>query len=256
MAIERWNTAQTGEKRSWENNSYKNTFYGELKMLEQLNIKTENKKLLEIGGGATELITLLNGEKHSIDPLMNFFLSEYSMPKNVNHIQGMGENIPFKNNFFNFIFCINALDHSEDPIKVVEEINRTLDDKGILFLRLNCYHPTTTKIRNLSERMGAGDLCHPYSFSIEDMKELLSSKGFEEVKIAYGQEFENPIVPPKEKKKSLIKRITNVINLGGVFYLIKRLIVLPLNKYIEKKHKGTNGVFFIYKKINPITKNK
>ena len=41
-----------------------------------------------------------------------------------------GENIPFKDNFFDFIICTEVLEHCSNPSKLISEIFRVLKNKG------------------------------------------------------------------------------------------------------------------------------
>jgi len=42
--------------------------------------------------------------------------------------------LPFQNNFFQDVFCLEVLEHIDDPISAVEEINRVLKKKGKLYI--------------------------------------------------------------------------------------------------------------------------
>ena len=45
-------------------------------------------------------------------------------------VQGIGENLPFKANLFDWVMCKGALDHFPDPYKTMEEISRVLKPEG------------------------------------------------------------------------------------------------------------------------------
>jgi SAM-dependent methyltransferase len=48
----------------------------------------------------------------------------------VDLIQGIGENLPFKENSFDWVVCKGALDHFPDPYKAIEEMARVLKPEG------------------------------------------------------------------------------------------------------------------------------
>jgi ubiquinone/menaquinone biosynthesis C-methylase UbiE len=76
-------------------------------------------------------------------------------------VTGKTENMPFKNESFDLILCLNMLDHVEDVEKSFSEIARVLKSKG--YLLFNC------DLRDVI------DGCHPQTIS----KELIS--GFEKI---------------------------------------------------------------------------
>lgn len=45
-------------------------------------------------------------------------------------VQGIGENLPFRENSFDWIMCKGALDHFPDPYKSIKEISRVLKPDG------------------------------------------------------------------------------------------------------------------------------
>ena len=253
MAIERWKKALEGEKKFWREHSYAfPTFQEEKDLLKKYNIETDNKRLLEIGGGATSIVDLLTGERYSLDPLMDFFLENYNLPKDVNHIRGMGEELPFADNFFDIIFCLNALDHAENPTKVLQEAYRCIAPNGIFFMTLNCYSPQIAKLRRFSENIGAGDICHPYCFTIDEIKNELAQQGFELLEQTEDPFFEEKFqtyLKNEEPKVSFMKRLLSVAKLRGWGYLFRRALILPLHFIATRIYKSYPRVYFICRKI-------
>lgn len=45
------------------------------------------------------------------------------------------ENLPYKNNYFDIVHCCNALDHTKDPIKAIQEMYRIVKPGGYIYLR-------------------------------------------------------------------------------------------------------------------------
>ena len=251
MVTERWNKAQDAEKHFWNVQSYEfPSFKADLDVLQKHNIETDNKKILEIGGGATGIVTVIKGERYAIDPLMNYFLENYDMPKDIKHIQGKGEELPYQDKFFDLIFCINTLDHSDEPNKILQETYRCLHDDGIFFMTLNCYDKQIVAVKRFSENIGAGDVCHPYSYTIKDVQEDLKSNGFEIIETTYDPNLYEEIVSStvNDSKEGFFKKLLRVGKFRGWFYLIKRALVLPLHFIVNRYYKSYPRVYFICRK--------
>ena len=54
--------------------------------------------------------------------------------QNVSFSQANAENLPFKDNFFEFIICTNSFHHYLDPLKVLDEIFRVLKKEGEIYI--------------------------------------------------------------------------------------------------------------------------
>ena len=54
--------------------------------------------------------------------------------QNVFFSQANSENLPFKDNFFEFIICTNSFHHYLDPLKVLDEIFRVLKKEGEIYI--------------------------------------------------------------------------------------------------------------------------
>ena len=71
----------------------------------------EESRILEIGCGADGIINYISkGEKTAVDPLMDYYTSNFTMSKEVNWISGVGEDIPFEDEHFDIVLTINTLD--------------------------------------------------------------------------------------------------------------------------------------------------
>lgn len=97
----------------------------------------EDKSVLDIGsgpmGGILQLLPCK--KKYSLDPLNKEYLEnfpEFYNP-NISYLTSVGEQPNFKDEI-DLVICVNALDHCEEPKKVLENIKLALASSGYLSL--------------------------------------------------------------------------------------------------------------------------
>jgi len=185
---ERWKITQEYAKNSWSNwklseseerkeiiKKYWDWYLNFLK-----DYLKEESRILEIGCGGDGIINYISkGAKYTLDPLIDFYALNFDMPKEVKLIKGVGEKLPFKNDYFDIIITTNTLDHTKQPEKFLEEIKKTLKKDGTLFLTVNCFSPIHRFYRGTMERIGMGDEGHPYAFSFKQVEGALKKLGFD-----------------------------------------------------------------------------
>lgn len=102
---------------------------------------TPGLKLLEVGTGLIsplETCADLKAEVTAVDPLMNQYNEIYPLGgRPVNYIQASGEELPFENESFDAVSCLNVIDHTPYPHKMLEEIIRVLKPGGKFFFEVN-----------------------------------------------------------------------------------------------------------------------
>jgi len=54
-------------------------------------------------------------------------------------VVGSMENIPFKNESFNVVFCSHAFEHTLNPLKALQEMNRVVRAGGMIFIATPAY---------------------------------------------------------------------------------------------------------------------
>jgi len=170
----RWDVAQDYELQWWSNYSdsiewykgFSDEIITETSPFIDIN---QNTVILEIGSGAAGGITYIkSNNKYAIDPLENFFNKNKSWvqfrDKKVNYLQGKGEALPFEDSFFDLIIIDNVLDHCDNPIAVLNEINRSLKIGGLIFFRQNVYNKWGKLLRTIMELLTI-DKGHPFTFT-------------------------------------------------------------------------------------------
>ncbi len=86
---------------------------------------------LEIGVGTGRFASSLS-VRFGLDP--SFPMLKLARQRNVQVVQGFGEELPFKNEAFHFILVVYTIELVNDPIHFLREATRTLKTKGALVL--------------------------------------------------------------------------------------------------------------------------
>ena len=122
---------------------------------------TKSTRILDVGCGFVSVLHFLEGKKYAIDPLAEEY-AKHNVFDEICLQVGFGEFIPFLKNFFDVVFCTNALDHTSDPTKVISEMLRVLKPKGFLVVVVEVFDK---KIRR--------DPGHPHAFTVSSAKSLV-----------------------------------------------------------------------------------
>jgi 2-polyprenyl-3-methyl-5-hydroxy-6-metoxy-1,4-benzoquinol methylase len=117
----------------------------------------------------------------------------------------ISEGIPFPDASYDFVFCIEVLEHVPNPFAAVSEINRVLRDGGVLIVSVpNPYHlkEIVWNLFRTPDRQG-----HIYSWTRQAMTKLGEMNGFR--LDAYGGTYLHPPVPaPPLLARSVIYRFS------------------------------------------------
>lgn len=99
---------------------------------------------LEVGCGCLSVLEGCSKRFISIDPLMAEYLAMPAWPTGIItqdnpicYIQGDAENIQFKDGHFDWVFCVNMLDHTPRPDRAVTEMSRVLKPGGHLYFEVH-----------------------------------------------------------------------------------------------------------------------
>ena len=189
---ERWKLAQEHEKMLWnsitkeyliEHSRHYSKKADIISTEAKENLKNlKNLKVLQLGCGPMDVINHVKfGEKHSIDPLANFYREKFNFDYNeTNFVEGIGEKLPYKNNFFDIIIFANVLDHTNNPREVLSELKRVLKPNGFVHLEAHFYQEgfiRLAKIYGFFKKNLTGKIfnpCHPYMFKLSELKSIIS----------------------------------------------------------------------------------
>lgn len=197
----RWKLAQHFEKRWWEiylrNKTiddyrvWKKDYWSKLLAIGEISFK-DNCKILDAGcGPAGVFMVLENQQVTAIDPLLNdyekqlhhFKKSDY---KNVEFIHSPIENFKWINNF-DFIFCMNAINHVQDYETALNNLTESLKPTGVFILTIDVHNHSFFK--HLFRAI-PGDVLHPHQYDLNEYKTHLLKRGVAiEKEVLLKQEF-------------------------------------------------------------------
>lgn len=105
-------------------------------------------KLLDVGSGPMPSAEVFEDCKlYCLDPLIpNYIRAGYPLHyyrENTRFVYAYAENMPFKNDFFDAVIAVNAIDHVDDIYLTAKEIGRVLKPNGMLRMHMH-YHKKTT----------------------------------------------------------------------------------------------------------------
>jgi SAM-dependent methyltransferase len=95
---------------------------------------------LDVGTGLVSIFEFLPdlAPVYSIEPLQCEFDKIFVPPdRKVLCVAGSGEDMPFANAQFRFVYCVNVIDHTPRPDRMIAEIRRVLAPGGTLYFQVN-----------------------------------------------------------------------------------------------------------------------
>ncbi len=135
-----WRRAQRLELNSWRKERRESEKARWVEFLKKNPHLKGHETVLDVGSGPDGIIFYANGKRNvAVDPLMFSYLGFMPRRKGVHLVASIGENLPFKSNSFETVFCMNALDHTVSPESVLGEIRRVLKPGGTAVMHVYCY---------------------------------------------------------------------------------------------------------------------
>lgn len=123
------------------------------------------QRVLDVGCGPTGVIYFVDAERRvGLDPLADQYEQwngQWGRP--IELIKSGAETMPFADESFDTVFCVNCLDHTRDPAAVISEIARVLTPGGTLVLHVDLDSPLRKLHKHVRPHAGA---MHPHSLSL------------------------------------------------------------------------------------------
>lgn len=125
---------------NWDN--MRNDFFSnEVRLIAYKTANVEAEKIAADIGAGTGFITEGLIEKNikviavdQSEEMLNLLKEKFSYYKDINCIQGIGENIPIEDNSVDYVFANMFLHHVENPSIVIKEMQRILKTGGNLVI--------------------------------------------------------------------------------------------------------------------------
>ena len=141
--------------------------------------------ILDLGNGPFANTKVFAGAKgYGLDPLLDGYLSlgyPCQSDEEFTYVKGFAEDMPFENDFFDAVLCMNSFDHFDDLNKVAKEIKRVLKPKGKLAMHVHYHLPTPTEPLVLND-----DLMKALFAEVEGFKKV------NEKRSKFGYELKDP----------------------------------------------------------------
>ena len=151
------------------------------------------KNILEAGCGTGKWISSIEAKRRKIFGLdYSFDMMKIAKEEKsqLNLVNADAVYIPFKNNSFNLIFCVNAIHHFPDKEKFIKESNRTLSNKGMLAVfGVDPHIDKAWYIYDYFDSVYENDLKRFPSLKLPNI--LLKTEVFEDIEIKVAEEVHN-----------------------------------------------------------------
>lgn len=164
--------------------------------LQEIKLRNNIKTILEVGCGTGHWFNVFKKDTTIIGIDSSFMmLAKANKPESSNYlVQGSSNHLPIKDHSVDFIYCINAIHHFDDPGKFIIDCKSLLSQKGIL--TIVCMNPHEGSdswfIYDFFDGTLEKDL-RRYP-SPEDLEAWLLRAGFGEITFQVGERLQNRII--------------------------------------------------------------
>jgi SAM-dependent methyltransferase len=210
----RWERAQIAEKKYWLSTkkswSIQNrTQYWQEILSHGFNIDYgffDSISVLEVGCGPTGIIFELHNAQTRVglEPMDLDGLIKDEKKKSIVK-KGIGEEIPYPDNFFDSVISFNALDHCVDPVKVIHEIHRVLRKDGDFLLWI---YVLRDRYKFLQSTLNRLDPPHPFHFTADQLMDPINEGLFQ---LKYRKVDKGTGLPNNTMKKAIANSMMNTL---------------------------------------------
>jgi len=130
------------------------------------------RRVLQVGPAGRDAIHFMDAglARFAVDPLVRFYRRELGLPaEGVAEAAALGEALPFRDGACDGLVCVNVLDHTWQPDRVLAELHRVLRPGGALFPGVDVREPGDG---------GAVDAIHLWRFDRDDVERRVEAAGF------------------------------------------------------------------------------
>lgn len=175
---QKWSATSEGDQSEWLNNS--STHYSRMICYKNIaiNLNLEKKsKVLDVGCGIGNLLKILpESNKYGVDIAKEYIRkAKLNIPEGT-FVQASVEKLPFDDEYFDFVFCTEVLEHVNNPEKVVNEISRVCKKNAIVIYSTfnNSNLKNLISLKFIGKHYCSDDHLREYNFYT--FKKLLISK--------------------------------------------------------------------------------
>ena len=185
----RWKIAQAAELKWWQNYlknkdaktylEWKKSYWIEFLRKCAIGLP-KNASCLDAGCGPAGIFIILgNNTVDACDPLIDKYegldVFDKTAYANVNFLKSSIENFNVEKQY-DYIFCLNAINHVADLGKSIAKLYEVLQPKGTLLLSTDVHR---YKFLKTIFRFLPGDILHPQQHSLKDYRKIIAEKNLE-----------------------------------------------------------------------------
>lgn len=191
-----WDKAQEKEYESWfeTDMTYDYLMNNWLNRKDDFNylisrVKSDSS-VLDIGSGPVSVLHVFPKCKKMIalDPLNEQYKKRYKRLPHINYLSTKAEDLEFADQSFDFITCVNALDHMDNYQRSLREMIRCLRKDGIIFLEYENTTPISYFLHKIGYKKPLADF-HPILVRNPRVKKVLKENNCQIIKIKCRPQF-------------------------------------------------------------------